>query len=105
MWEYLFVKCKFLFILVYELNKIKNNYKSNYLISIYIKDKVFKTIGFLDTGNMLIDPYTNKPIILLENDSFFDNFPYLLVPYNTIDNHSLLRCIKPDRIEINDVLI
>lgn len=94
-----------LFISIYELKNLKNNYNNYYRLNIYLKNNLFQTTAFLDTGNMLVDPYTNRPIILLENNAFFKEFPYILVPYNTIDNHSLIRCIKPDKIEINGVLI
>lgn len=94
-----------LIIFIYELGTLKNKYNNYYRIKIYLKDKTFQTIAFLDTGNMLTDPYTNKPIMLVENNSFFNDYAYLLVPYNTIDNHSLIRCIKPTKIEINGILI
>ena len=84
---------------------IKNNYSNYYLVDIYFKDKPMITINtFLDTGNNLKDPYTRKPIILVKKDIIdIINEKILLVPYNTIDNHGMITCFKPEKIYIHKV--
>ena len=85
--------------------QIKNTYGNYYNIDIYLKDKTKTSLtGYLDTGNHLTDPYKNRPIILVNKDKI--NFNYdniLLVPYDTLNNHGLLKCIIPDKIFIDTV--
>ena len=87
------------------IKKLKNNYSNYYMIDIYLKDKPKITLNaFLDTGNKLIDPYTHKPIILVSRSNIdITNEKTILVPYNTIDNHSLLTCIFPNKIFIHKI--
>ena len=65
-----------------------------------------ETNAFLDTGNKLIDPYKRRPIILLNKelikiDYTKDNI--LLVPYDSLNNHGLLKCIIPEKIYIKGI--
>ena len=53
----------------------------------------------MDTGNKLICPITKKPIILVEKNLInFENSKIIYVPYNSLNNHNLLKCIKPKYI-------
>lgn len=94
-----------IFIYVKQIKKIKNTYSNYYNIDIYLKDKTKTSLtGYLDTGNHLVDPYKNRPIILVNKDKI--NFNYdniLLVPYDTLNNHGLLKCIVPDKIFIDSI--
>ena len=85
--------------------KTKINNSNYYLVNIYLKDKPKITVNsFLDTGNKLKDPYNKKPIILLSKNIIkLTNEKIILVPYNTIDNHSLLRCFNPEKIYIHKI--
>ena len=87
------------------LKKIKITYSNYYILDIYLKDKSKITIkSFLDTGNILKDPYTRKPIILVNKNKInYQNEKLFLVPYNTIDSHGLLNCFKPEKIYIHDI--
>ena len=78
---------------------LKCNYSNYYKVSLYIKDKVYNLNAFLDTGNNLIEPITNKPVILIDRKITYDDFFY--IPYKTITNNGLIKCIKVDKIEIN----
>lgn len=94
---------------------LKNNYSNYYKVDIYLKDGTIKNFSaFLDTGNKLYDPYKKRPIILVYSKDL--KFDYnlentLLVPYDGINSHGLLKCIIPDKINIigvgvrTDVLI
>lgn len=93
------------YIYINSLNKIKIINSNYYLVDIYLKDKPKITLNaYLDTGNKLIDPYTFKPIILVNKNHFsYNPDKYLIVPYNTIDNEGIIKCFKPEKIYINKV--
>lgn len=78
--------------------KDRNKYKDYYNLKVYYKNKKYNYTGFLDTGNKLKSPYTSKPIIIINKKFDIDSFS--LVPINTLNNTSYLKCIKLDRIEI-----
>ncbi len=85
------------------LIEIKNYY---YKIKIVLNDgEELLLTSFLDTGNKLIDPITNKPIILINKKKIKSNINIrspMFVPYNALNNHGLLECIKPKYIIINN---
>jgi len=93
---------------VKQFMEIRNNYCNYYNVDLYLKSgEVIGITGFVDTGNKLIDPYKKRPIILV-NKSLL-NFDYenynniLLVPYDSLNNHGILKCIVPDKIFIQGV--
>lgn len=81
---------------------LKINYSKYSKVDIKYKGQTIKLTGFMDTGNKLVDPITNIPIIIVEEEYIkkIDNF--MFVPYNTISGKSMLKCIKADEIKIND---
>jgi len=87
------------------ISKIKTNYSNYYQVDIYLKETPKLTItAFLDTGNKLIDPYKHRPIILLNKSLVnVETQKILLVPYNTVNNSDLLKCIKPEKIYIQNI--
>lgn len=91
-----------LYLYIKQIKELKNNYSYYYKINIYYKDKIIKLNSYLDTGNVLKDPYLNLPIIIINNNLIkeeeIDDF--ILVPIDTISNHSMLKCIKVNKIEI-----
>jgi len=96
-----------IFTYIKECRNLKNNYSNYYNISIYLKEgKVIDMTAFLDTGNKLIDPYKHRPIILVNskilNIDYLDT-NILMVPYDTLNNHGLLKCIIPEKIYIEGI--
>lgn len=93
------------YIYIKSIKKFKSNYSNYYKVDIYLKeeDKITVT-AFLDTGNKLIDPYKKRPIILL-NQSLIntENQKIILVPYHTVNNSDLLKCIVPEKIFIHNL--
>lgn len=92
-----------IYIYVRESKNLKVNYSNYYKVNLYINDKVIKLNAYLDTGNKLTDPYKKRPIILVDKREFlFDinEFKMVLVPYKTVNNKGLLKCIKPKKMEI-----
>ena len=86
---------------------LKNNYSNYYNIDIYLNNgEVISATSFLDTGNKLEDPYKKRPIILLNKDLIKINYnihKLLLVPYESLNNHGLLKCIIPKSVYIQGV--
>ena len=85
------------------LKEIKNYY---YQIKIVLNNNLIIEIpAFLDTGNKLKDPITNKYIILVNKKVLKGKFNIrspMYVFYNTISNHGVLECFKPQKIYINN---
>lgn len=80
---------------------LKSILKTRYRVNIYLNDdKVLYLNGFLDTGNTLIDPYSGNKIIII-NKKVNEN--YFFVPYNTINNTSLLKCFNPKIVYIEGI--
>lgn len=97
-----------LIIIIYikQTKKLKNNYSCYYSVEIVFKNNQSVILnGFLDTGNKLKDPITNKGIILINKDVIKGKYNIrspMYVPCNTINTHSLLTCFKPKHIIIQD---
>ena len=93
------------YIYIKSIDKIKLNRSNYYHVDIYLKDKPKITVNaFLDTGNKLIDPYTKKAIIIISKNRIIGKLGNpILVPYNTIDNHGLLKCYTVEKIYIDKV--
>lgn len=91
--------------IIKSFKKIKSNYNYYYQIKINFNDnKDIKLNSFLDTGNKLKDPYTNKAIILVDINKIKKLVPIrspIYVPYKSLNNSGLIKCIKPESIEIN----
>lgn len=96
-----------LYIYVRSNKKLKSQYQHYYKLIITFKNNTQVILNaFLDTGNKLIDPITNKPIILVEKEFIKDSLQKspIYVPYNSLNNHGLLKCIRPKSIEINGMI-
>ncbi len=90
-----------LYIYYRQSKKFKSMYNLIYDVNIIIQKQKWHLKGFLDTGNKLVDPITNKPIILLEKGVIEEkNLKVYYVPYNGLEEHKLLKCFKPTSVEI-----
>lgn len=81
---------------------LKNNYSNYYKIDIIYKDKKIKLNAFLDTGNKLIDPITKSPVIIVKEKYFNKIDKFSLIPYSSINETGVIKCIEPDQIYINN---
>ena len=92
---------------VRQSRELRETYSKYYNIDIYLKDGTVKCLtAFLDTGNKLIDPYKHRPIILVNKKELSFNYydtNILLVPYDTVNTHGLLKCIVPEKIYIDKI--
>ena len=91
-----------LYIYYKQSKKFKTNYNLIYEITIGLKNKqILKLKGFLDTGNKLFDPITNKPIILVQKGLIQEEKEKIyFVPFHSLGNNNLLKCFKPEYVEI-----
>ena len=95
-----------LYIYIKEHKKFKSTYNYNYLVNIVFKDgKELRCNGFLDTGNKLKDPITNKYVILVSKKILV---PYvnirspIYVPYKVVGNKGLISCYSIKYIKVNE---
>ncbi len=85
------------------LKYLKSNYSNYYEMKIFFDDNNYVNVrAYLDTGNKLVDPYTKKDIILLDKNRIKDVNNYIYVPYNSLNNNGLLKCIRGLKIEIDN---
>lgn len=100
----IFVSLLVIYLYLFKFKELRNQYSSYYNCLIYLDDNnSVRVSGFLDTGNKLKDPYSNKNIILV-NRSILGDLKLinpLYVPYNSLNNHGLLECFKVKKIVID----
>lgn len=92
-----------IFMYVYEFIKLRKRINTIYNVIIKFKNIEIKLEGFLDTGNKLVDPYFKRPIILL-NKKYINlrGKKILYVPFESLNNNGLLKCIIPEYILIEN---
>lgn len=94
-----------LYIYIKQLKSLKTDYTNYYKVDIVLKNgEKIKSVGFLDTGNKLIDPYLKRPIIIVDENKIknltIDN--YLFVPISTISSKSFIKCVPIKELYINN---
>ena len=89
-----------LYIYIKQGIRLRRTYTNYYKVHITMKDKVIKCIGYLDTGNNLIDHITNKPVILI-NPSLIKKIPkYYFTYFNGPNDSGLIKCFRVDKVII-----
>ena len=94
-----------IYLYIKEHKNYNTNYSNIYTTEIIIKNKVYKLKSILDTGNKLKDPYTKRNIILINNNIKIDINKFIYVPYIALNTKGIIKCIKPDKVIINDKII
>lgn len=83
---------------------LKQNYNHYYKVNLYLKNhKSIRLNAFLDTGNVLEDPYFHRPVILINKKSMIydiNEFGMILVPYKTVGGDGFLKCFPAEKIKI-----
>ena len=87
---------------VKQIKKFKNNYSDYYLVEIYFNNQKYQLTGYLDTGNKLYDNYKHRPVILIDKKIKYNLEDVIYVTYLSLNNTSILRCIKPEKVIINN---
>lgn len=95
-----------LYLYIKEQKKLKKvvNYYQNVIIT-FKNNKILKCNGFIDSGNKLKDPITNKYIILINKSKLkgiYNIRSPMYIPIKTINKNSLLECISIKNIIINN---
>ena len=86
-----------------ELKRIVNFYKK--VIITLKNNKILELNGFIDSGNKLKDPITNKYIILINKKiikGIYNIRSPIYVPIKTVNKNSLLECIGVKNIIIDN---
>ena len=87
-------------ILIKEFLSYKEIYSNKYLVTIILNKKKYNFEGFIDTGNRLVDPISKKSVILVNLNISSKNI--IFVPYKALNTSGVIKCIKPDKVIIND---
>lgn len=85
------------------LKEIKNYYYK--VCIVFSSGYELVLTGFLDTGNRLVDPVTNKPIIIINKKKIKGNINIrspMYVPYHALNHEGILECVRPKKIMIDD---
>ena len=86
-----------------QIKKLDSYYKDIYEVIIVYKNKKYYFNALLDTGNNLYDQYKKRPIsIVYSNKLKFDYKNGILVPIETANEKSILKCIKVDKIIVEN---
>ena len=80
---------------------LKNNYSKYHKVKLYFSDQKIECIGFVDTGNKVVDPYFRRRVIFTSISNL--NIPnnYLLVPIKTLNKDGLVKCFKLNKLELD----
>lgn len=90
------------YLYVKQIKKFKNNYSDYYQVKVYLKKQILKLTGYLDTGNKLYDNYKNRPVIITSKKIMYDLEDIIYVPYVSLNDEKILKCLKVDKIIINN---
>lgn len=85
-----------------KMKTYQDSYSHHYKVDIYIKGRKYKLNGYLDTGNKLYDQYKHRPIILVSEKINYSFNDIIYVPYASLNNESIVKCLKADKVIINN---
>jgi len=89
-----------------KIKKLNNYYKDVYKVIIILNNKKYFFNALLDTGNNLYDQYKKRPVSLVYTNKIKFNYESgILIPLETANKRSLLKCIKVDKLIIDDIVI
>ena len=100
-----------LYIYIKQTKNLRYNYSNYYNIEIKIKNKTYKYVGYLDSGNVLVDSLTKKKVILIDKRKILFNIKeFRLIPYVGVNGNNMIKVIKIDKLifnnkEYDDVLL
>ena len=90
-----------LFFYIKQTKQYQESYSNYYLVEVYFNNKKIILTGYLDTGNKLNDPYKHRPVIITHKKIKYQDKDIIYVPYRSLNNESVLKCIKANKIVIN----
>lgn len=84
-------------------------YHKYYKLSIFCNNETVRLKALLDSGNLLIDTVTGKPVIIAEQSalgSIINNVDFRILPYKTLGNENgYFHVFKADKAFINNYCI
>ena len=102
-YNYIVLIIGFVIVLYFYIKMIKKyqvSYSNYYQVKIIINNKDYDVVGYMDTGNKL--KYYNKPVVILDKKIKYNIEDIIYVPYTSLNNISVLKCLKTDKIIINN---
>lgn len=101
-WLLLILSPIILYLYIKQNKTLKNNYRYYHQVTIYLKDNILECIGYLDTGNQLVDPYFKRSVLLINEEVVLNKQQFtIMVPYHTVGNTGIIYCASPLKIEID----
>ncbi len=98
----LIISLAILYFYLKEMKKMRNNYNNYLNVEIEYKKNKYNYIGYVDSGNHLVDPYQKRPISLIDIDDFdYEYEDIIFVPYETASGDGLMKCIKVDKMIVD----
>ncbi len=94
-----------IFLYIKSIREYKAKISSMHDVIIIDGENTYKLNGYLDTGNKLIDPITKYPVIMVSKDLRIESNKIFYVPYNVVNSSSILKCVKVDRVLIDNKLV
>lgn len=89
-----------------QIKKLNNYYKDIYMVTIILNNKKYNFNALLDTGNNLYDQYKKRPISLVYTNKIkFDYNDCILVPIETANKKSIIKCIKVDELVVDNKVV
>ncbi len=83
------------------IKKIEFEYQERYNVTIVYNNHKYYFNAFLDTGNKIYDPYKKRPISLIFSRKIKFNYKDgILVPIETANSNSILKCVIVDKMII-----
>ncbi len=87
---------------ILQAKKLKNVQNLSYKVKIVFKNnKNLILDGFIDSGNKLKDPVTNKYVIIVDKKVYHNKNP-IYVPFKGVNKTGLLECFTLKYIEVNN---
>lgn len=86
--------------IIKEYKKYKNIQKEKYMVELTISDKKYNLVGFLDSGNQLKSPISEKSVILV--DLYIPHKKSYYIPYKALNTEGIIECMKAEKIVINE---
>ncbi len=92
-----------LYIYIKQTKNLRYNYSNYYNIEIINKNKRYKYIGYMDSGNVLVDILTKKIVILIDKRKLLFNIKeFRLIPYMGVNGSNMIKVVKIDKLIFND---
>ena len=92
-----------LYIYIKQTKNFRYNYSNYYNIEIYLKNKKYKYTAYMDSGNVLVDSLTKKPVILIDKRKLLFNIKeFRLIPYMGVNGSDMIKVVKIDKLLFNN---